>query len=290
MRNDPAAWRWALATALFGWAVAAAAEPKAVRVRGENVNLRTAPGLESEVVAQVSRGEELEVQREEGDWLAVTPPPRVDLWVHGALVQDGAVAVPRLVVRSGPGISYSTVGRLDKGAKLDVRGAHGEWLKIAPPSGAALWINRAYVEDIVVPPPQPPPPEPLPPVRAPEPIPPAAGNVERAAVSALPAAPEALEAPPPQELVRTREQGRWVEVRGVVRRAGWIWKRPARYCIVGREVSTGAPGPIASYYLRAGESELAAYAGRNLGVYGREYWVQGSRWPVIVPERYFVLP
>jgi hypothetical protein len=81
-----------------------------------------------------------------------------------------------------------------------------------------------------------------------------------------------------------------VEVRGEIRRARWVWGRPSRFAIVGREIGDGGPEQDNGFYILATESELIPLLGRKLGIYGRAYWVQGVRQPVIVPERYFNSP
>jgi len=118
-----------------------------VRVSGERVNLRSAPSLQSEVVAQVAKGDILESKVGlGGEWVEVDPPARVDLWVYKELIRDGVVAVSAVRIRAGEGINYKAVGRLEKGAKVDVRGSSGDWLRIAPPPGCSLWISSDYVE------------------------------------------------------------------------------------------------------------------------------------------------
>jgi hypothetical protein len=275
--------------AFLAWFHAASAqESRQVRVTAESVNLRTAPRMESEVVGQVAKDDVLDVLRIDGNWLEVVPPTNVDLWVYGDLVQTGEVAVSKLVVRSGPGISYATVGRLEKGQKLDVRGSHGDWLKVTPPRGSAVWISRQFVEDFVRPSPAA--------QAAATPAAPtgavasAVAGPEEAVHAFRGRAGERSEVPPENRLVRTREQGRWVEVRGVVRRAGWVWRRPTPYCIVGQEISAGAATQEQSFYVWANDAEVAPLAGRRIGIYGREYWMQGIRLPVIVPQRYFTTP
>lgn len=262
-----------------------AQESPRVSVLGESVNLRAAPSLESEVVTQVSKGDILCALGTNGNWVQVAPPTNVDLWAYGELVQDGVVLAPRLVVRSGPGINYTPVGRMDKGQKLQVRGAHGDWMKIAPPSGAGLWISRQFVEDVVPPPKPAPVPEPVVAVAAL--APPAVAGTEASATEATVARSPM---PLPEKLVGSREQGRWVEIRGEIRRARWVWGRPSRFTIVGREIGVGGAAQEAGFYVWAANSEMEPLLGRTLSIYGREYWVQGVRQPVIVPERYFTRP
>ena len=63
-------------------AAASAAQAAKVVVTGDRVNLRAAAQGESEVVAQLSFGEELELHGSPADpWVAVAVPERCDVWI-----------------------------------------------------------------------------------------------------------------------------------------------------------------------------------------------------------------
>jgi len=132
--------------ALAGLVAAMSASAVDVRVTGDRVNLRTRPDGESEVVGQVSRGTVLKRLASDGDWTKVAPPEGTDLWVYGELIQDGLVAVPKLMVRGGPGINYKSVGHLLEGDGVTVRGEQSGWLRIAPTPGSYVWISSGYVQ------------------------------------------------------------------------------------------------------------------------------------------------
>lgn len=282
-------------------------------VTGEGVNLRSAPEAAAEVVGQVSKGQILVSVELEGDWLGVKPPEEIDLWVYGELLIDGRVAVPKLQVRAGPGINYQAVGSLTKGDKVIVRGSHADWVKIAPPDGSVIWISREYVEaaDRSPAPAQPavradppkPAPKPAPsrpqPVRAAPPrrISPVAAPEARPSRTVKPATPSVPVAPEPaapqQEavpgdmrirrdlLVARTDQGQPVTLRGTVRKAAWVWRRPSQYCLVDyRERGR----PMTRCYLVAKEAVLAQLEGVEVEVAGREYLIQGVKLPAVIVE------
>ncbi|MBU1693403.1 MAG: SH3 domain-containing protein, partial [Verrucomicrobia bacterium] len=126
---------------MAGWAGA-----ESVRVVGQRVNLRARADLKAEVVGQVADGDLLEARSIQEEWVEVVPPESVDLWIHKDFVQGGKVVASELKVRAGPGINYSVVATLDRGASVSVRGEFMEWLKIVPPSNASLWVSKSYVE------------------------------------------------------------------------------------------------------------------------------------------------
>ena len=281
-----------------------------VRVVANRVNLRAGPSANAEVVTQTDKGVVLFAGVTNGEWLAVTPPSSVDLCIHSELVKDGVVSASKAMVRGGPGINYRAVGTLRKGDAVNVRNTAGDWLKIEPPAGCVLWISRQYVEPLegvveaarpaAQPPPgsATPPPAPLPsPLEAtpvPKPPLPEIGPALKPAQATAPVvSPVETRAPPqerapwtswldPKSLAPSKAQGQEVTVSGVLRRALLVWRRPSRYCIVNYNANGVA---IMSCYIAANQSQLEGLKGRHMTVYGREYWVQGVRHPVIVPER-----
>jgi len=198
--------------------VLSAATSVTITVTSDRVALRARGNIDSEIVHQVSTDTRLTAHGDlTGTWLAVTPPDEVNLWVYGELIRNG-MAISRAQVRSGPGISYRDVGRLEEGDPVIVRGAYKEWLKIAPPAGALLWIARKYVQSpdlpapvaptAPVPPPptipapdagEPQPTMPLPPVVTPPPTPEpiVAAPVPAPPVTPTPVVPEPAPVSPP---------------------------------------------------------------------------------------------
>ena len=283
-----------------------------VRVTGERVNLRSGPGTGSEVISQVSAGEILGVDGIEGEWTRVVPPEGVNLWVYGELIQDGIVAVPKLMVRGGPGINYKAVGHLVEGNKVTIRGEHTGWLSIAPPPGCHLWIHSAYVENAAAPAVAAPaagtsrPDDNTKPVRL---VVPSTGGEEGKSVALVspqkPAKPLSPAVgrpaagdrrivtvkPPvidPRMLVPSREQGRPVDMSGLLRPAGRaVWRRPSRYRLVQRDNQGRA---VTVCYVIGNEAQLDRLLGKNLDISGKEYWVQGVRHPAIAVERVVMEP
>jgi len=158
--NKPFPLAIALAAALVLPSFAVFAASVLLNVKGNNVNLRAAPRLESEQVGQVSRGDTLVLKGDINDaWVQVAPPDSVSLWVFANYVKDGKVTASSLQARSGAGQNYSVVGRLERDAEVTVRRRVGDWLEIAPFPEASLWVTNAFVEvkspARPVPPPQP---------------------------------------------------------------------------------------------------------------------------------------
>jgi SH3-like domain-containing protein len=245
-----------------------------VRVTGDRVNLRARPEADAEVVGQVDTGSRLTARSLQGDWVEVAAPDTVDGWVHREFVEEGTVRAARLNVRGGPGVNYREIGFLIRGDPVSVRATFGDWLKIAPPANASLWVHREFIQASALPKPAPTParsPDPAPNLPRPLPLPPGPA----AARSALPA--------PPQDLALTdaADQGRTVQREGVIHTTrGWFSRPPSRFQLV-HEADT-PPAPIC--YLRGDNAQLASFQGRRLRIHGREYQVAGSRLPVVVVD------
>jgi len=282
-----------------------------LRVTRDRVTLRAAPDNASEMVGRVSTGDLLSTDKLDGDWIAVVPPSSVDLWVYGELVKDGVVAVSDLRVRSGPGINYPPVGRLEKGRRIDVRGVQGDWIRIAPLDGCLVWISRDYVEDAAPAKPEPKavPPAPKPEVvavtkplsepdlhvgaalPAPRPIPKA--DVPPQIVRPHPyrpvdtprpvrgPAPVVTQSPfiGPGKMVASKVQGEEVSLVGMVRRSGWVWRRPSQYRLVQYDDLGRA---ITACYVLGDEQKLERCLNSRVTLHGKAYWVQGVRHKVVV--------
>jgi len=258
-----------------------------VRVTGQRVNLRAKADLNAEVVGQMSDGDILTAKSFPGEWVEVVPPPGIDLWVHGDFIRDNRVAAKKLHVRGGPGINYSVVGELHRGDTIVRRGDFGEWLKIEPPSGSSLWVNRALVELLQ--------PE--------KPKMPAVSTAAKSRVSVKKSASsdsvvvsrasartqaehktagsDEVEAPDGLKLIPLAGQGKQVQREGVLRIVGFIIGRPSRYRLV-RQRGTRFETIC---YVRGNSRQLRSFVGQKLLIRGREYWVKGVDYPVVIPDQ-----
>jgi uncharacterized protein YraI len=243
------------------------------------------------VVGEVGRGDVLTAGEAQGDWLAVTPPDTVGVWVFSQLVRDGKASVSPVLVRAGPGINYREVGRLQKGDKVVVKGASasGEWLKIAPPAGCVLWISGKYTEPAAAHPTGESGASKTPRVTTAPPKPPAAGSAtakpKEAAVSSPADGKRKVDLPPglnAAKLADREGQGKLAQYEGVLGSAGWVWNKPSQY----RLIKTDEKGHIVSAcYVLGDESRLSPLKGRTLVVYGPEYWLQGVSYPVVSAQQ-----
>lgn len=132
----------AVAVALFA-AVAAASAESRMQVSAASTPIYSQPSTAAPPVGQAARGEVLFVSQTDGDWAAIAPPDRIDLWLNRDFIEGNRVLARSIQVRAGPGIQYDVVGTLERGAPVMPRGEEGEWARIAPPSSATLWVRKA---------------------------------------------------------------------------------------------------------------------------------------------------
>ena len=263
-----------------------------MRVTGERGNGRAKPYDKAEVVGQVATNSTVMVIRTDGQWAQIRSPSNISLWVYRDFVTNGLVTAPKLKVRAGPSFLYSDVGVMEKGDKVEVRAERGEWLEIAPPASCALWMSRNYVAPTASTPAPPPssaspaapPPSPMEkePFAAvtPPPVPPPVQTTTPAVAVSKP-----LPQPPPEDLkkqglVPLDGQGKTVQLEGELRPAGFLFGPPARYRLVDRQ--GGVYRTIC--YVKGNNKQLSGFVGRPLLISGRQYWLQGTREPVVVPD------
>ena len=315
----------------FGAALLAAASTMLsaqtpVRVTADNVNLRAKALLTSEVVAQARYDERLSAFEIGEEWVEVAAPAAADLWVTKSFVQMPAntIGANRVNVRAGPGINYNVVCTLALGDVVEPRGEEvAEWLKIAPPASARLWISREYVEILS---------GDAPAVAAAEPAESTANVAESPAktgsdepkkaakkrkskakdqeaeapeVPAMPPAdlPTPIVAPSvPEKDVALREipvpapadlkliplegQGRLTEVEGELRAAPLINEAPTRYRVVRWQDNRWQI--LCHVYGEA--SKFRSLQDKRVALKGRQYWIQGAAAPVLVPDQVQELP
>lgn len=136
-------------------------------VKEQIVNLRAAPTTASAIMAKASRGDILEVLGKEGDWYRVGRNGSA-CWVASWLVEfrnappavnSGQAAAPDpgrtsyvaeittegVNIRSGPGTSYSVIGRAGSGSKYSFLEQSGDWYKVALNSGSG-WVSGQFAK------------------------------------------------------------------------------------------------------------------------------------------------
>ena len=146
--------QFSLAAALCLSVAGAFAADEAV-VKAARVNVRGQPTTGSEVVTQLKQGEKITVleeivhpkpgKDEPAKWLRIALPSNTPVWVSAHFLTNGAVAVSRLNIRSGPGENFSVIGRVPKGTAVKELRRNGDWLEIEAPASTFAYVAADLV-------------------------------------------------------------------------------------------------------------------------------------------------
>ena len=268
------------------------AETIPVQVTGDRVNLRAQPSLKAETVGQVQYEEVLQALDVGTNWVQLVPPEEIDCYIHRDFIVDGVVKARKLNARSGPGINYKVLGELNRGDQPEIRGEFGEWLRIAPPENASVWVSREFIEPVhavgleaVGAGPHEAYQDPMIALQDVS----SAPKQEQAQAPAAPAIKSrprpqlqrSLAIPPDWELIPLEGQGKTIQQEGTLKTVGFIMRKPAKYRLIRYEDGRS----MMLCYVYGNVEQLAGYLNQELILTGREYWVQGYRYPVLVLEK-----
>lgn len=126
-------------------------------VTANDVYVRSGPSSNHYPMLKLSAGGRVTVVGERGQWYEIVPPQGAFSFIHGDYVdtaddKHGVVNGDNVRVRAGSSLpkfdkmKYTIQTKLSKGAQVVILQREPEgFLRIAPPSGVTLWINRGFV-------------------------------------------------------------------------------------------------------------------------------------------------
>jgi uncharacterized protein YgiM (DUF1202 family) len=185
--------------------------PGPATVIASNVNVRGQAKLKSEVVARITKGQQVTVLEEvvlnnsgpdePSAWARIVLPQGTPVWVNASFVNstNRTVIPKRLNLRSGPGENYSVVGRMERGETVKELSTKGAWMEIEAPTNVSAFVAAQYLKQeapaVIASTPPPPaavtpaaPITPAAPATPPEPAPTPSTVTEPPAVAAAPTA------------------------------------------------------------------------------------------------------
>ncbi|HTS19096.1 MAG TPA: SH3 domain-containing protein [Verrucomicrobiae bacterium] len=243
-------------------------------VKGERSNVRSRPSLHSEVIAQLHKGESVDVLERKAvtehdktmDWLRISLPEKAKCYVNAKHVMDGTVDVDELNVRCGPGSSFRDVGKLAKGTRVETVQKKGEWLQIRPTPDCSGWIAAELVDVEVAPAP----------VATPPPTPTAnSGQIVTPPVAApMPPSVSIVNTDPDVLVTYAVKDGYLDSVTESNAPAPYELRTPEEDRLSSRIAYVEAPG-----------LDLKKYDGKHVRLMGTQRWHKGDRYPVITIER-----
>lgn len=116
------------------------------KVIGDRVNVRIRPDINSEIVTQLSSGEEVIVLEKNEEWTNIRAPIHSKCWVHTECVEGTRIKSESVNMRCGPGLAFPVLTKLKKGTPLNIIEVFGDWVRIEPPVGFGVWVSSKYLE------------------------------------------------------------------------------------------------------------------------------------------------
>lgn len=234
------------------------------RITGRDVNVRAGPGKNFSIVGMLDSGDAVETRDTHAEWVKIAPVARCSLWVHRSLVEPvAAPAAPAIEVaaEAAPAAQEQDVETTMESEEFSTQPDPAEDVEPAPSPAAAGQGTVFFLEPVQEP------------------------SEQQAMLLTLPA-PDAAAAPKPApsglDVIPLAGQGKGNVYEGVLRRTGYLFRRPSPYRLV---VEDDAGRSTTLCYVMGNTAQLESLLGRKMRVSGGEYWVHGKRHPVVVLER-----
>jgi SH3-like domain-containing protein len=99
----------------------------------DQVNVRSKPGINSEVLFEVSLGYPIQVEKEKNNWVYFSDWKKQAGWVFKPLVsktQTAVILVDEANIRKGPNLNTPIVMKASQGNIYKIFGERGDWIKI----------------------------------------------------------------------------------------------------------------------------------------------------------------
>lgn len=123
-------------------------------VSANDVYVRSGDSLNHYTISKLKSGDQVTVVSERGEWYEIVPPEGTFSLVSGDFVdttdnQNGVINGDNVRVRAGSLLNenkYTVQNLLTKGTPVTILGRNPDgFVRIKPPQGATVWINRGFV-------------------------------------------------------------------------------------------------------------------------------------------------
>ncbi|MHC4743149.1 MAG: SH3 domain-containing protein [Planctomycetota bacterium] len=142
-------------------AIAVPSFPFMAEITGDDVYVRSGPGTNYYNSGKANKGDKVKVVSRQFSWYCIVPPAGSFSWIYVPYVTidpdtpgTGIVTGDDVRVYAGSDLVkpiHSTLQlKLDRGEKVKLLGEQkDDYYKIAPPTGAYLWVSNNYVKPLV---------------------------------------------------------------------------------------------------------------------------------------------
>ncbi len=135
--------------------------PYVIQISADNVNIRSGPGTNYYICGKLNRAYRVKVVARQFSWSRIVPPKGSFSWISKQYIEidpnqpgSGTVTGNNVRVYAGsdhlkPIHSTTMQLKLNTGDKVELVGEEqGDYYKIAPPTGAYLWVSTDYTEPL----------------------------------------------------------------------------------------------------------------------------------------------
>lgn len=142
-------------------AVSVPSFPYIAEITGDNVYIRSGPGMNYYSCGKLNKAEKVKVVSRQFSWSCIVPPTGSFSWIYIPYVSidpdnpgTGIVTGDNVRVYAGSDVVKAIHSilqlKLDRGEKVKLLGEQKEnYYKIAPPSGAYLWVSTKFTQPYV---------------------------------------------------------------------------------------------------------------------------------------------
>ena len=135
--------------ALFIFSIAAAGQAaEYVSVKKDEVNIRSGPSTNDNVIWQVFESFPLEVLKRDGKWVHVEDFEGDKGWIYETLISSNKtviVNVDTANMRSGSSTDNPVVATVKKGVVFDALEMKGDWIKVRYKNEITGWIHNSLL-------------------------------------------------------------------------------------------------------------------------------------------------
>ncbi len=127
-------------------------EPFIGIIVGNRVNVRAGDDTSFEVICQLNKGDEVKVVGRSKVWYKVELPKKALVYIHKTSVErkdnTGIVKEEKSNIRTAATQSSAIVGRLNKGAAVNIIKGYLDWYEIEAPKNTFGWIHSDYLRKV----------------------------------------------------------------------------------------------------------------------------------------------
>ncbi|WP_432661975.1 SH3 domain-containing protein [Wukongibacter baidiensis] len=122
---------------------------------GNDVNIRSMPNTESEIVDKLLLGNIVEVLSNQGSWYSIRTDSKIEGWILNDLIvvdqekdpiKTGVITTDNLNVRKEPSTESDILHTLSKKAEVTIIAIQEDWYQISIGESEKGWLHSDYVE------------------------------------------------------------------------------------------------------------------------------------------------